>query len=159
MAAIFSFSYISSTIPIISNQVQQRLHLAGQIMQRLMEVDLKALQKHLLVILFMQFISLAMKKEKASFTELNLPSITFTLSGNFREPDIPSHDYSFDMKKYMKMYGASGIFESEMLLQAEKKSNLLTRLSDQRRKVKQHIAIYFSRITHYRSRSAFNWRS
>ena len=38
------------------------------------------------------------------------------MSGSFREPDIPSHDYSFDMKKYMRMYGASGIFESDIIL-------------------------------------------
>ena len=143
-AAIFSFSlYFQYTSQYYWNQVLQPSLSAGQIMQKLMELDLKVLQKHQLVIRFMQFIQFSNEQEKASFSELNLPSIQFTLSGNFREPDIPSHNYSFDMEKYMRMYGASGIFESEILLNAEVKSNYLTRLSEQRRKVKQHIESTF----------------
>ena len=69
--------------------------------------------------------------------------MTFTMSGAFREPDIPSHDYSFDMRKYMKMYGASGVFESEYIIQVDKKSGIRTRLSEQRWKVKNHIQSTF----------------
>ena len=62
------------------------------------------------------------------FLEINIPSMTFTMSGAFREPDIPSHDYSFDMTKYMRMYGASGVFESDTIIQADRKVRHRSRL-------------------------------
>ncbi len=43
----------------------------------------------------------------------------------------------------MRMKGASGIFESEKILNMTTKSNLLTRLSGQRRRIKQHIQEVF----------------
>ena len=68
--------------------------------------------------------TISSEQEKTRFREIEYPFREFTLSGNFREPDIPSHDYSFDMKKYMKMYGASGIFESERLYRQIIKSGI-----------------------------------
>ena len=54
----------------------------------------------------MQFISLSDEEEKMTFAELNLPSVLFTFSGDFLEPDIPSHTYSFDMNKiYENVWG------------------------------------------------------
>ncbi|MFD1927368.1 DNA internalization-related competence protein ComEC/Rec2 [Sporosarcina siberiensis] len=79
------------------------------------------------------------EQEKNSFSELHLPSVTFTLTGVFREADMPSHIYAFNMENYMRMYGSSGIFESEVILNAVPKSNVYTRLSLQRQKVKLHI--------------------
>jgi len=77
--------------------------------------------------------------EKATFANVNLPSVIFTLSGSFKDAEIPSHAYSFDMKKYLRMYGASGIFETETILQTQSKSTLFSRLVEQRMKVKKHI--------------------
>ena len=57
--------------------------------------------------------------EKDKFKQLNLPSVRFTLVGEYLKADIPSHEYSFSMEKYLKMYGASGIFESDVILQIE----------------------------------------
>ncbi len=103
--------------------------------------------------------TISSEQEKIRFLEMNIPSVTFTMSGSFREPDIPSHDYSFDMMKYMRMYGASAIFESETIIQADKKSGIWTRLSEQRRKVKNHIEATFPETLISRSRSVAYWRS
>ena len=70
-----------------------------------------------------------MNDRNSEFLEVAIPSMTLYNVGAFREPDIPSHDYSFDMKKYMQMYGASGIFESDMILAVEKQSGISSRLS------------------------------
>ncbi len=43
------------------------------------------------------------------------------------------------MEKYLKMYGASGIFESDVIVQVEVKNTLFSHLAAQRRTVKQHI--------------------
>lgn len=75
--------------------------------------------------------------------EAHLSSLRMTLSGSVNEPIISSHAYAFDMKKYLQMYGASGVFESETLLHVEKVSNLRTRLSIQRESVKKHIGSVF----------------
>ncbi|WP_438311056.1 DNA internalization-related competence protein ComEC/Rec2 [Sporosarcina sp. FA9] len=79
------------------------------------------------------------EEEKNSFSELHLPSVMLTLSGVFREADIPSHIYAFNMENYMRMYGSSGIFESEVLLNAVPKNSVYSRLSHQRQRVKMHI--------------------
>ncbi len=87
--------------------------------------------------------SFTSEQEKMRFLAINIPSTTFTMSGAFREPGFPSHDYSFDMSKYMRMYGATGVFESDLMLQADRRVGIARRLSEQRRKVKNHIAATF----------------
>ena len=77
--------------------------------------------------------------EKDKFKQLNLPAVRFTLTGEYLKADIPSHEYSFSMEKYLKMYGASGIFESDVIVQIEVKNTLFSRLAAHRRTVKQHI--------------------
>lgn len=83
------------------------------------------------------------EQEKNLFSEVTMSSFKWTVSGTFREADPPSHQFSFDMKKYMRMYGASAIFEIETLQQVDKQTNILTLLHEQRRKVKQHINYVF----------------
>ena len=90
--------------------------------------------------------SFTSEQEKMRFLAINIPSTTFTMSGAFREPAIPSHDYSFDMSKYMRMYGASGVFESDLMLQADRRVGIVSRLSEQRRKVKNHIEATFPEV-------------
>ena len=79
------------------------------------------------------------EQEKNLFTEVTMSSLKWTVSGTFREADPPSHQFSFDMKKYMRMYGASGIFEIETLQNVEKQTGIKILLNEQRRKVKKHI--------------------
>ena len=83
------------------------------------------------------------ERQKREFLKVAIPSMRFTMVGAFREPDLPAHDFSFDMKKYMQMYGASGIFEADMLLAVEKQSGIRSRLSEQRFQVKKHIGQTF----------------
>jgi competence protein ComEC len=81
--------------------------------------------------------------EKNLFLDAPLPSMRWTVTGSFREPDLPSHAFSFNMQKYMRMYGASGIFEAETLLKVDQRSGIGVKLREQRRKVKNHIGKVF----------------
>ncbi|MCM3743412.1 DNA internalization-related competence protein ComEC/Rec2 [Sporosarcina luteola] len=77
--------------------------------------------------------------QKLQFQHLHIPSYRFTLEGAFQELPAPSHQYAFNMKRYVKMNGAVGMFESERLIGYEVNSGLQTILSRQRWKVKHHI--------------------
>lgn len=77
--------------------------------------------------------------QKLQFHELHLPSYRFTLEGTFRELPTSAHDYSFAMERYLKMNGATGMFESDRLIGFEMNSGLQTVLSRQRWKVRHHI--------------------
>lgn len=79
------------------------------------------------------------EEEKEQFMTLNLTSIVFTLEGTFEAVEIPSHPYAFHMDKYLRMYGASGIFEGQSIISAKSTSTILSRLAEQRQKVKVHI--------------------
>lgn len=87
--------------------------------------------------------SFASEQEKEHFLKTHISSLVFTMTGSFQEISIPSHDYSFDMNKYMKMYGASGVFESNLMLRADRRTGITSRLSAQRDQVKSHIAATF----------------
>lgn len=77
--------------------------------------------------------------EKKRFQEHNPSSYIFTLDGSLTKPSIPSHDYSFNMDNYLRMFGTSTIFESEKIVSITKKVGLKARLSDQRWNMKKHI--------------------
>ncbi len=77
--------------------------------------------------------------EKQQFMTYNFPSVLFTVTGTFEAAQIPSHPYAFHMNAYMRMYGASGIFEGQRILKIEVKHTILSRLAGQRQKVKTHI--------------------
>lgn len=85
-------------------------------------------------------------QEKSRLLTLNIPSFTFTLSGAYRQADNPSHDYSFDMKKYMTMYGTSAIFESDKMIYMEQDTSIRSRLSMQRWQVKKQIETVFPEV-------------
>ena len=59
----------------------------------------------------------------------------------------------------MRMYGASGIFEADTMIKAQSNETLFSRLTEQRRKVKQHIHSVFPQSLIVGSRSTANWRS
>jgi competence protein ComEC len=142
-AAIFSFFYISATIPAIIETGNATLALTWADNVKIDGSKMKGFAKTSSGETVYAIYTISSEQEKARFLEMNIPSVTFTMSGSFREPDIPSHDFSFDMLKYMRMYGATAIFESETIIQADKKPGIRTRLSEQRRKVKNHIEAKF----------------
>ena len=143
IAAIFSFMYISNTIPVIIDSGTDKLTVTWSDNAKIDGGSIKGFAKTTSGETIYAIYKFDTEDEKLRFAEFNLPSVMFTLSGSFRAADIPSHDYSFNMEKYMRMYGASGIFESEKILQVVPKSTIVSRLAEQRRKVKQHIQRVF----------------
>lgn len=141
--ATFSFFYISATIPIIKESGDATLSISWTDNVKIDGGKMKGFAKTSTGETVYAIYTISSEQQKTRFLEMNIPSVTFTMSGSFRKPDIPSHDYSFDMTKYMRMYGASGLFESETIIQVEKNSGISTRLSGQRRKVKNHIGATF----------------
>ena len=87
----------------------------------------------------MRFIDLKRQTRKINLKNLIYRPVRFTLAGEYLKADIPSHEYSFSMEKYLKMYGASGIFESDVIVKAEVNNTLFSRLAAHRRTVKWHI--------------------
>lgn len=79
------------------------------------------------------------EEEKHAFQQVDFPSSEFIVTGRFQPILPPSHDYAFSMERYLKMYGASGIFEVEKILSMEEQKSLYRRLLTQRKKVKEHI--------------------
>ncbi|NYF24947.1 DNA internalization-related competence protein ComEC/Rec2 [Sporosarcina sp. JAI121] len=142
-AAIFSFLYISATIPTLEESGEATLTLTWFDNVKIDGAKMKGFAETSSGDTIYAIYTLASEQEKTRFLKMNIPSITFTMSGSFRDSEIPSHDYSFDMVKYMRMFGASGIFESATIIQTERKSGIRTRLSEQRWKVKSHIGVAF----------------
>ena len=79
------------------------------------------------------------EEQKLQFQKLHIPSVRFTLQGSFKDLPSAAHDYSFNMERYLKMYGAMGMFEANEIIGYEKNLGLSTILSEHRWRVKQHI--------------------
>ncbi|KXH87576.1 hypothetical protein AU377_02095 [Sporosarcina sp. HYO08] len=79
------------------------------------------------------------EKEKNQFQQMIVSAYTFTMSGTYQKPEIPSHPYAFDMAKYMKMYGASAIFEADSLVHIQANKSIKSRITTHRWRVKQQI--------------------
>jgi competence protein ComEC len=142
-AAIFSYIYISTTIPVIVESGDATLSLSWTDNVKIDGGKIKGFAETSSGETVYAIYTIGSEQEKIRFLASHIPSVTFTMSGSFREPDIPSHDYSFDMMKYMRMYGASAIFESDTIIQTVQKTGIRTRLSEQRWKVKNHIGAKF----------------
>lgn len=138
-AAVFSFFYISSTIPEIINDGQATVTLTWSDNAKIDGGTIKGFAKTSSYGTVYAIYKFDTEDEKQRFTEFNLPSKFFTINGSFREAEIPSHAYSFDMQKYMRMYGAVGIFEVETIVRMDVSETFITRLAKQRKRVKQHI--------------------
>lgn len=142
-AAILSYFYISTTIPVIAEEGSATLTLTWSDAVKIDGGKMKGFAKTSTGQTVYAIYSFTSEQEKLSFLAINIPSIIFTMLGSFSEPAVPSHDYTFNMTKYLKMYGASGVFESDLMLQADSKIGIGSRLSEQRRKVKNHIEATF----------------
>ena len=146
IAAIFSYLYISATLPEIIENGIETVTLTWSDNAKIDGGSIKGFAKTNNENSIYAIYRFETEDEKNKFKELNLPSVHFTLAGEYLKADIPSHEYSFNMDKYLKMYGASGIFESEAILQVEVKETLLSLLAAHRRTVKQHIQKTFPGI-------------
>jgi len=143
LAAFLSFTYFSSTLPKAVELGPATITISWFDPVKIDGGKVKGLAKTSTGQIIYAVYKFSNEEEKSSFTELHLPSISFTLAGIFREADTPSHIYAFNMENYMRMNGSSGIFESEAILNAVTKKSIYTQLSLQRQKVKMHINATF----------------
>ena len=135
--------YISSTLPETIDNGSETLTLTWSDNAKIDGGSIKGFAKTTSGITVYATYKFESENEKLNFAALNLPSIIFTFDGSYRKADIASHDYSFNMERYMKMYGASSIFEAEKIIQVDTKSTIFSRLAEQRRSVKKHIQSTF----------------
>lgn len=141
--AIFSFLYISTTVPQMTPSGPATISLTWTDNAKIDGGRLKGFAKTTSGETVYATYKFKSEAEKIRFYDFNLPAMTFTLSGTFKDAEIPSHQYAFNMKKYMRMYGASGIFESETIVSATSTPTVFSRLTEQRQKVKKHIHAVF----------------
>jgi competence protein ComEC len=142
-AAFFSFYLISSSFPATMESGPATLSLNWTDNVKIDGAKLKGFAKTESGETFYVIYTFVDERQKREFLKVAIPSMRFTMVGAFREPDLPAHDFSFDMKKYMQMYGASEIFEADMLLAVEKQSGIRARLSEQRFRVKNILVRHF----------------
>lgn len=131
--------YISSTIPEIIDDKSDTIILTWADNAKIDGGSIKGFAKTTSGITVYAMYKFETLEEKERFIASNLPSVSYTVVGSFQPADIPSHPYAFNMKNYMRMYGASGIFEVESILHTEKKDTILARLAAQRQNIKRHI--------------------
>lgn len=70
---------------------------------------------------------------------MDLSTIEFRVTGSFQSVEIPSHPYAFNMEQYLRMYGASGIYQVEKIFSYNINKSFISRLLTQRKNVQQHI--------------------
>lgn len=138
-AALLSFVYISSTLPEFIDDKSETIIITWGDNAKIDGGSIKGFAKATSGMTIYAMYKFKSAEEKESFISLNLPSVSYTVSGSFQPADIPSHPYAFNMNNYMSMYGASGIFEVENILHVEKRDTILARLAGQRQNIKQHI--------------------
>ncbi|QHJ72452.1 DNA internalization-related competence protein ComEC/Rec2 [Planococcus halotolerans] len=63
----------------------------------------------------------------------------FSISGVFEEPKLPSHEYAFDMARYLKSNGASAALTIEKLDYQKDATGFFAAMSERRQKLKEHI--------------------
>lgn len=143
LAALISYYYISTTIPMLKTEGQETLTIVWSDNAKIDGGTIKGFAKTASKEIIYASYRFQTEEEKSFFLELNLPAQKMTFSGSFKEPVIPSHQYSFNMRTYMKMYGASGTFEAEQVVHIEEFDTILSRLAKQRQNVKHHIETTF----------------
>lgn len=81
--------------------------------------------------------------EKNWYEDNPLVGMQFEVKGELQEPELPAHQYAFNMKSYLKSIGAIGVLEIDEMRFTEIKSTLLQKISLYRFYLKQHIESTF----------------
>lgn len=63
----------------------------------------------------------------------------FRVSGEFEEPEIPSHEFAFDMANYLKNNGASSILVLEKMEHIKTRDGFSAAMAERREKLQNHI--------------------
>ncbi len=142
--AILSYWYILSILPVDKEvSISETLHITFSDQVKIDGGKLKGFGKtHTGETVYVLY-SFEDEQEKNRFMHTHLPSYQFAFTGSYKEPAIPSHAYSFDMGKYLRMNGAVGQFEAQQLVGVNNRSGMMQMLSLQRWRVKQHIEKVF----------------
>lgn len=138
-AAVFSYIYFSFTIPEIIEEGETKLQITWSDQAKINGGSLKGLAKVSSGETIYATYRFTTEEEKRWFQQTDFPEQLFTVEGTFQSITKPAHDYAFSMEYYIKMYGASGIFEVEKIVKVEEKGSFYQRLLMQRKKVKEHI--------------------
>lgn len=143
LAAILSFHYIHTTIPKVSHEGPTAITLIWADTAKIDGGRLKGFAKTLSGETLYVTYKLANIKEKEQLSSAHLPAFQFTFSGKFEKPHPPAHEFSFNMAKYLRMYGASAVFEADTLLGIEQNEHVSAMLSKQRSRIKEQIQDVF----------------
>ena len=79
------------------------------------------------------------EQEKIRFQSARLATYQFTAEVEPKEMEPAAHEYSFDMLRYLRMNGATGILEATRITSSERLTTPRSRLSHYRSAIKQHI--------------------
>ncbi|MEO4052215.1 DNA internalization-related competence protein ComEC/Rec2 [Solibacillus sp. CAU 1738] len=79
------------------------------------------------------------EQEKAYFGGMQLAGQHYFVTGNIEAPDLPAHEYGFNMQNYLKSKNALGILEISSWHYIEKDTTIMQKLAEQRFRLKQHI--------------------
>lgn len=139
LAAIFSFLYITNTLPENIEPQVDRLTFTWTDHAKIDGQSIKGFAKVNSGMVIYARYRFDTEEEKRMFNNFHLPALSFTAIGSFEEANLPAHAYAFNMADYMKMNGAAGIFEVTQIVEVKKKDTILTKLTYQRQKIKQHI--------------------
>ncbi|MFS0575284.1 DNA internalization-related competence protein ComEC/Rec2 [Sporosarcina sp. 179-K 3D1 HS] len=142
-AAFLSFQYFPTTIPKEPSEGPVTIELIWTDTVRIDGGRVKGIAKTLSGETLYVTYKLADEQEKDLFRTTHLPSLIFTFWGTIQTPDIPSNEFSFDMRKYLRMYGASGILETDSIIDVVENARFAAMLSKYRRNIKEHIQANF----------------
>ncbi len=138
-AAVLSFFYFSYTIPEVIEDGDANIVLTWSDNVKIDGGSMKGFAKLSSGETVYATYRFETEKEKKWFQQVDFPERIFTVKGIFQPISKPSHDYAFSMERYLKMYGAIGVFEVEKITGIEEKKSFYRRLLMQRKKVKEHI--------------------
>lgn len=145
LSAILSFYYFEKTIPVIVEEGEAQFQLTWSDTVKIDGGTIKGFAKTTTGSTVYASYRFESAEEKQWFKQLDFPELQFTVSGSFQPLPVASHPYAFHMANYLKMYGASGVFQVDKIWTVNEKKTFYSRLLAQRKRVKTHIEETFPR--------------
>lgn len=143
LATIFSYLYIVNSIPEILQEGEAQYLLTWSDDVKIDGQTMKGFAKTSTGETLYAIYRFETMEEKARFLTLDFPTKQFKVIGSFQPIAPPAHAYSFQMEKYLTMYGASGVFQVDTIIAAQENRSFLTQLLTKRKHVKAHLAKTF----------------
>ncbi|MGN7388509.1 DNA internalization-related competence protein ComEC/Rec2 [Sporosarcina sp. SAFN-015] len=140
VASLLSYFFISMHVPEINESGQQTIiNLTWTDQVKIDGGKMKGFAKTDSGDVVYALLKFENEAQKLQFQNLHIPSYRFTLEGSFQELPRSAHEYSFNMERYLNMYGAVGMFESDRLKGYGLNTGLQKILAEHRWNVKHHI--------------------